>query len=304
VLRNLDNYLEKWRHYRTLVGLHGRIHGRIATPAMNASHLSNLGLCHHSLGEYRRAIDLYTEALAIARETGYRQSESARLGNLGLCYYNLGEYQRAIDLCTQALAIAREIGYRQVEANALGNIGRAWLASGDANQAAAMLAQAVSIADTIGAVEPALEARSWLAWAHLPLGDAAAALAVTTVERELTFPLEEPAMHMFQGLALLELDRLDESVQALTEALAAADGLLALADRNVAALGARALALSCPAVVTSDQARAAEAAEAFARARAVTRAPGVVADTRRLLGIITAHDQAGLLTATGCGSGW
>jgi tetratricopeptide (TPR) repeat protein len=55
--------------------------------------------------------------LAIARETGYRQSESARLGNLGLCYYNLGEYQRAIDLCTQALAIAREIGYRQVEAN-------------------------------------------------------------------------------------------------------------------------------------------------------------------------------------------
>jgi hypothetical protein len=107
---------------------------------------------------------------------------------------------------------------------------------------------------------------------------------------------------MFQGLALLELDRLDESVQALTQALAAADGLLALADRNVAALGA--LALSCLAVVTSDQARAAEAAEAFARARAVTRAPGVVADTRRLLGIITAHDQAGLLTATGCGSGW
>ena len=79
MLRNLDNYLEKWGHYRTLVGLHGRIHGRIATPAMNASHLSNLGLCHHSLGEYRRAIDLYTEALAIARETGYRQSESARL---------------------------------------------------------------------------------------------------------------------------------------------------------------------------------------------------------------------------------
>jgi tetratricopeptide (TPR) repeat protein len=304
VLRNLDNYLEKWGHYGTLVGLHGRIHGRIATPAMNASHLSNLGLCHHSLGEYRRAIDLYTEALAIARETGYRQSESARLGNLGLCYYNLGEYQRAIDLCTQALAIAREIGYRQVEANALGNIGRAWLASGDTNQAAAMLAQAVSIADTIGAVEPALEARSWLAWAHLQLGDAAAALAVTTVERELTFLPEEPAMHMFQGLALLELDRLDESVQALTEALAAADGLLALADRNVAALGARALALSCLAVVTSDQARAAEAAEAFARARAVTRAPGVVADTRRLLGIITAHDHAGLLTATGCGSEW
>ena len=38
-----------------------------------------------------------------------------------------------------------------------------------------------------------------------------------------------------------------------------------------------------------------EAAEAFARARAVTRAPGVVTDTSRLLAIITAHDQSGLL---------
>ena len=50
-------------------------------------------------------------------------------------------------------------------------------------------------------------------------------------------------------------------------------------------------------MVAGDPARAAEAAEAFARARAVTRAPGVVADTRRLLGIVTAHDHSGILAA-------
>jgi hypothetical protein len=33
----------------------------------------------------------------------------------------------------------------------------------------------------------------------------------------------------------------------------------------------------------------------FAPARAITRAPGVVADTRRLLGIVTAHNQSGIL---------
>jgi hypothetical protein len=38
-----------------------------------------------------------------------------------------------------------------------------------------------------------------------------------------------------------------------------------------------------------------EAAQAFTQARAVTTAPGVVADTRRLLAIITAHDHSGLL---------
>ena len=162
----------------------------------------------------------------------------------------------------------------------------------------------MSIADATGDIEPIVEARSWLARAHLQLGDAAAALAVTAVERELKYPPGEPAMHLLEGLALLELDRLEESRRAFSDALAAADALLVLADRNVAALEVRALALSGLAVVAGDPARAAEAAEAFARARAVTTAVGVVADTRRLLGIITAHDQDGLLTAIGSGSGW
>jgi hypothetical protein len=88
------------------------------------------------------------------------------------------------------------------------------------------------------------------------------------------------------GLALLELNRPDESAPAFRDALAAVD-----------ALEVRALALSGLAVVAANPARAAKAAEAFARARAVTRAPGVVADTRRLLGIITAHDHSRMLAA-------
>ena len=175
--------------------------------------------------------------------------------------------------CKPDAAIARDIGNRYLEADALVY----WVrpgSSGDARQAAALLGHAVSIADATGDIEPAMEARSWLARAHLQLGDAAAALAVTAVERELTYPPEEPAMHLLEGLALLELNRPDESAQAFSEALAAADGLLALADRNVAALEVRALALSGLAVVAGDPARAAEAAEAFARARAVTRARG------------------------------
>jgi hypothetical protein len=83
----------------------------------------------------------------------------------------------------------------------------------------------------------------------------------------------------------------------LGDALVTAHALLALADRNVDALEVRALALSGLALVEGDKARAAEAAQAFTQARAVTRAPGVVADTRRLLGFITAHDQSGLLSA-------
>jgi len=255
--------------------------------------LGNLGLCHASLGDYRQAIDLHTQAIAIARDTGNREGEGNELGNLGSYHYRLGDYQQAIELCTQALAIARDTGYRYGEANALSYLGRALLAAGDTSQAVKQLEQAVRVSDTTGDIEPAVEARSGLARACLQLGDPAAAFAATTERRELPYPPEEPAMRLLEGLALLELHRSDEAEQAFTSALTAADALLALADSNVAALQARALALSGLAAATADPARATEAARA--RARADTSAEGVTADTDRLLGMITAHDRAGVL---------
>jgi tetratricopeptide (TPR) repeat protein len=257
--------------------------------------LVNLGNCHACLGEYWLAIDLHTQALAIARDTGDRQGEGAVLFNLGNCYYRLGDYQQAIDLHTQALEIARDIGGRYEEAMALEYLGRAWLASDEPSLAVTLLEQAASIADITGDIEPAVEARSWLARAYLRLGDPAAALAATTARRELPYPTEEPTMRLLEGLALLELHRLEESGPAFSDALTAADALLAVADSNVAALQARALAVSGLAATTGNPARAAEAGEAFARARAVTSAAGVLAGTRALLEQIACHDRSGIL---------
>ena len=257
--------------------------------------LGSLGTCRSSLGEYERAIDLYTQALAIARDTGDRQGECAALGSLGICRSSLGEYERAIDLYTQALAIARDTGDRQGEATALDYLGRAWLASGEARRAVTLLEQAVSIAGITGDIEPAAEARSWLARARLQLGDPASALTAAAAGRELPYPAGEPAIRLLEGLALLGLHRREESVPAFSGALAAADALLALADRNVAALQARALALAGLAAAAGDPARATQAGEAFARAGAVTGAAGVAADTRRLHDQIACHDQSGIL---------
>ena len=78
VLQDIDfDYLQIWGHYRTLVDLHERIHGQITDPALNTNHLANLGICHYSLGEYRQAIDLHTQALAITRDTGDRRRAKA-----------------------------------------------------------------------------------------------------------------------------------------------------------------------------------------------------------------------------------
>jgi len=102
-------------------------------------------------------------------------------------------------------------------------------------------------------------------------------------------------MRLLAGMALLALDRADEPVRAFSDALTAADALLALADCNVAALQARALAICGLAVAADDPAQAAEAAEAFARVDAVASAAGVAADTRQLLDAIAAYDRSGVL---------
>ena len=284
--------------YRQAIDLHTQamaIFRDIGDRHGEGSQLVNLGNCHFSLGDYRQAIGLHTQSLAIARDIGYRQGEAFRMGNMGLCHSDLGDYRQAIDLLTQSLAIARDIGDRYGEAMALDYLGRARLASGDARQAVMLLEQAVSVADTSGDIEPAAKARSGLARAHLQLGDPATALAATAARRERPYPTEEPTIRMLEGLALLELNRIEEGMRAFSQAVTAADALLALADRNVAALRARALALSGLAAATGDPAQATEAEETFAQSHAVTSAAGVAADTRRLLDQIACHDRFSIL---------
>jgi len=257
--------------------------------------LGNLGTCYHDLGDYQQATDLQIQGLAIARDTGDRRGEGYHLDNLGMCHHSLGDNQRAIDMHTQALTIAGDTGERYLEASALEGLGLARLASGDARQAATLFSQAIGIANATGDIEPGARARSGLARAHLQLGDPAPALASATTGLEAPYPIEEPTLRLLEGLALLELDRPGESGRAFSDALAAADSLLSLAHRNVAALQVRALALTGLAATAGDKARATQASQAFASARTVTDAAGVAADSRRLLNTIAAHDRSGVV---------
>jgi tetratricopeptide (TPR) repeat protein len=268
----------------------------IGSRQMEGTTQGSLGNCHLFLGDYQQAIDLFSQALAIACDIGDRQMEGTALASLGECHLLLGDYHQAIDVLTQALAIASDIGDRYVGACASESLGRAWLASGDARRAVELLSHTVSVADATSDIGPRVTARSGLARAQLQLGDPAAALATVAAGRDLAFPTGEPMMRLLEGVALLALHRVDEGTLAFSDALTAADALLALADSNVAALQSRALALSGLAAATGDLGQATEAEQAFARARVITNAAGVAADTDQLLRAIASHDRSGVLT--------
>jgi tetratricopeptide (TPR) repeat protein len=151
VLLDIDfDYLLLWGHYRLVVELHERLQGKLTDPDFKQSSTGNLGNAHANLGDNQRAIDLFEQALAIARDLGDRKGEGVWLGSLANVYGDLGDTRRAIDLFEQALAIARDLGDRVGEAKRLGNLGATYASLGETRRAIDFTEQALAIARDLG----------------------------------------------------------------------------------------------------------------------------------------------------------
>ena len=227
VLQDIDlGYLQVWGHYRTLVDLHGRIHGRITDPALDGAHLANLGLCRHRVGDYRQAIDLYTQALAIARDISARQLEGIALGGLGNSRFRVGDYRQAINLYTQALDIARDISDRQREADQLGGLGKCHASLGDYQQAINLHTQALAIARDIGARQREANQLGNLGNCHFDLGDYRQAIDLYTqalaIARDIGDPQLEGAALGNLGNCHVDLGDYRQATGLYTQALAIA----------------------------------------------------------------------------------
>lgn len=205
VLQDIDyEYLHVWGHYHLLMELHGRIGARLADPVLEINHLLSMGNCHYYLGDYQQAVGLYTQILAIARETGGRLGEGVGLGSLGYCHYALGDYGQAIDLCTQALAVARETGNRQGEVIRIANLGNCHCALGDYRQAMDLGMEALSIARDIGDRQNECGTLFLLGNCHCALGDYRQAIDLHSQALAIT---REMGYHGFEANALGDLGR-------------------------------------------------------------------------------------------------
>ena len=84
---------------------------------------NNLGLTHHSLGEFNNAIERYELSLGIAQNTGNKDAEGTVYNNLGVTYRYLGEFEKAIDLFQLGLSIAINTGNKKAEGIRYNNLG-------------------------------------------------------------------------------------------------------------------------------------------------------------------------------------
>ena len=136
----------------------------------------SLGIAHHSLGDFKTAIDHYERYLKIANELSERSVEGNACGNLGNALLSVGNFKIAIDYYELHLQIAKELGDRTEEVNAYGSLGIAYRNLGDFKTAIDYLERCLRIAKELGDRLGEGKAYGNLGNAHFGLGDVKTAM--------------------------------------------------------------------------------------------------------------------------------
>ncbi|HLX20281.1 MAG TPA: tetratricopeptide repeat protein [Gaiellaceae bacterium] len=190
--------------------------------------LNNLGVLAHRQGRWDAAVELYERAQQAWESVGDRWSASFATANRGELLLEQGRLDEAEPLMKDSLRIARATASGPRIADAAGYYGRLLARLGRFDEAEALLTEALHQHSLDGDHEEELETEARIAEALLFRGEApeeALALAERTLDRarsyEGIFALI-PTLQRVRGLALMELGRLAEASDALTEALARA----------------------------------------------------------------------------------
>jgi tetratricopeptide (TPR) repeat protein len=112
--------------------------------------LNNMALVYLAIGQPKRALELYEQALPLTREVGDRAEEEVTLNSMAEAYRMTGQPKRALELYEQALPLRREVGDRAGEAVTLNNIAGVYQATGQPKQALEWYEQALPLMREVG----------------------------------------------------------------------------------------------------------------------------------------------------------
>ncbi len=160
--------------------------------------LHNIGAVYSALGEKRRALEHFEQALEMLRRVGDVGGEAATLNNIGGVYSDLGEKRRALEHYEQALPLRRRVGDVGGEAATLNNIGAVYRSIGEPRRALEHFEQALEMLRRVGDVRGEAVTRYNMAMIYRGWGDLAPA------EEQLVLVV---ALDKQYGLPDLESDR-------------------------------------------------------------------------------------------------
>jgi transcriptional regulator with GAF, ATPase, and Fis domain/Tfp pilus assembly protein PilF len=205
--------------------------------------LNNLGLVYKNLREWREATRFLEQALQLDNRAGLYSRMRGHNQNLGLIRYRLGQWDLAEENFRQSLKISLETGHVQGEAAALLALGLLARRRRQFEKAEEQFRHALELAQQTGAQREALLAREFLGELELDRGNAAQAVALLEPALEEAMRLAPQGdlsaeLEIRLGMALLEVERIDEAKAHLLHGVALADSI---GDRIEQAIAERAL---------------------------------------------------------------
>jgi non-specific serine/threonine protein kinase len=129
-----------------------------------ASSLVSVANVLYETAEYSQAEALYAEGLALYITLGDRWGSATALNNQGMAARGQSQYERATALLQEALARRRDLGDQRAVAESLNNLGLVASAQGDYERAADLFAEGLLLSRDIGARHILAEALEGLAW--------------------------------------------------------------------------------------------------------------------------------------------
>lgn len=157
--------------------------------AKEVESLSLLAFAHEAMGNYNEALTYLQQMAAVQLALGDRNKDAYLYNNFCVVSNDLGNYRAATDYCNQALAIRREMSDQFNEAVTLGNLGIAFASLGEYQKALDAYNQAYAIHKTMGRLQSQAILLNNIAWVYGTLG-----------EQEKAIPIYQQAADILRGL--------------------------------------------------------------------------------------------------------
>ncbi|MEV8436114.1 tetratricopeptide repeat protein [Actinosynnema sp. NPDC051121] len=210
---------EKWEENLHLAREITRRKGELAKQAFVVQCIARSVTCY----DLQNGVELYSEAISLARAAGDHTSELPSLINLGVALHNAGNLTEAARFYEEALVRGRELDPR-VEGYALANLAAVHRDLGRTDSAVEYAERALSIARESGDQHFQVDVMDDLACTHRARGDYATAFAAHSaalhLARELNDPIREAIVQASTGSTHLADGEADAAIQVLFQAVA------------------------------------------------------------------------------------
>ena len=133
--------------------------------------LNNLAIVHQAMGDPRKSLQFLTETRDLLKDLGDRAKEGAFLNNMCVVYEDIAEYAKAIESCNQALSIRHELEDERGAATVLNSLGNVYGDIGAYERALDLYNQSQALYAKFGSDSGQAIEFNNLGWLYASLGD-------------------------------------------------------------------------------------------------------------------------------------